>query len=181
MSYPIIRCIALAGISCLFAACSKSASITTAETAVTADPATHAATPAAGNVCDRKLLVAADVAGILVEPITGTKPLDGDPQTCYFITATEAQGGPSIMVTLRPSNGGATIQSWLSGAMGSNATPVNGVGDSAVWVSALNELDAAAKNDQLCVISKSGAAVIQPSGYLRKKFGDLCNKIFAAN
>jgi hypothetical protein len=61
------------------------------------EPGMHlsAAAAAPGNACGRKLLSVSDVGGILQEPITGTAPLEGDPQTCYFVTATtESEGGP---------------------------------------------------------------------------------------
>jgi len=115
----------------LFVACSKSASQATGG---------NAAPVAAGNACDRKLLSAADVAGILHEPITGTTPLKGDPQTCYFVTATtESQGGPEIEVSLRPGLGRVTLKAWLDGTMGTTPSKIGGVGDDAIWVSELSE------------------------------------------
>jgi hypothetical protein len=153
----------------LVIACSKSAS-----QAVGAKAA-----PVAGNACDRKLLSAADVTGILHEPITGTKPLEGDPQSCDFVTATtESQGGPEIEVSLRPGLGRGTLKAWLDGSMGTTGSKLGGVGDDAVWVSQLKELDAS-KNDLLCAVSIGGSGVIDHYDDLAHKLSDVCNKIFA--
>ncbi|MEP6898132.1 MAG: hypothetical protein ABI870_06340 [Rhodanobacter sp.] len=130
-------------------------------------------------MCERKLLVPADVAGLLSEPVTGTKPLKGDPETCYFITATDEQGGPEIGVTLRQANGRDTIKSWLSGRMGADAVTIAGVGESAVWVAELGELDAQ-KDDRLCVVALGGSALIHHPAGFQSKAGELCNKILAA-
>ena len=65
------------------------------------------------SACDRKLLTADDVGGILSDPVVGTKDLKGDPQTCYFLTRTsESAGGPELMITLRPGLGRATIETY---------------------------------------------------------------------
>lgn len=145
------------------------------------DHAANQPTGPAGTVCERHLLTAADVGGILDEPITGTKPLEHDAQTCYFITATNAGGGPELRVTLRPANGKATIKSWLSGQMGADATPVPGVGDSAVWVADLKKI-VAEKNDVLCEVALGGSAVLaKATPELMTKLGALCTKIFAAH
>ena len=138
-----------------------------------------AAAVAPGNACDRKLLSVSDVGGILQEPIIGTAPLKGDPQTCYFVTSTtESQGGPEIMVSLRPGLGRVTLKTWIDGKMGTTATKIGGVGDDAVWVSELKELDAQ-KDDLLCVVSVAGSGVIGHYDGLPQKLSDLCNKIFA--
>lgn len=134
------------------------------------------------NACDRKLLTATDMAGILSAPITGTKPLKGDAQTCYFITATtDSQGGPEIMISVRPGLGKATLGTFTSGKMDAYAksTPMTGVGDSAVWLPGTYEVDAQ-KNNVLCVASINGSAVIEHKpDDLQKRLGDLCNKVFA--
>ena len=146
-------------------------------------PATVAASPAnAGNACERHLLSAADAAGILSEPITGTKPLKGDPQTCYFITASEAQGGPRLMVSIRPGLGRVTVKAWADGSMPVKGIPLGGVGDSAVWVSETNEVNAQ-KNDLLCNIGVHGVSreLLREPAEEQRKVGALCNKIFAAD
>jgi hypothetical protein len=162
--------IAIAASVCVLGACSKPATETNG---------VNAAAVASGNACDRKLLNVSDVGGILQDPIVGTAPLKGDPQTCYFITSTtESQGGPEIMVSLRPGLGRVTLKSWIDGQMGTTATKIGGVGDDAVWVSALRELDAQ-KNDLLCVVSVAGSGLGGRDEELPQKLSDLCNKIFA--
>jgi hypothetical protein len=155
------------------AACSKSGSDTSSDKSSAARPAPEDTT----QLCDRKLVTAADVAGILTEPITGTKPIER--AGCELITATHAQGGPGISVTFRPTNGKATIAMWRSGKMGSEAEPLAGVGDDAVWVSALKEVDVT-KSDALCVVALSGSALIGHYGAdLPAKLAAVCTKLFA--
>ena len=116
--------IAIAAAVCVLGACSKSA---------TQANGVNAAAVAPGNACDRKLLSVSDVGGILQEPIIGTAPLKGDPQTCYFVTSTtESEGGPEIMVSLRPGLGRVTLKTWIDGKMGTTATKIGGVGDDAI-------------------------------------------------
>ncbi|HVA56569.1 MAG: hypothetical protein WBQ26_04455 [Gemmatimonadaceae bacterium] len=136
-----------------------------------------AAQTATGNACDRKLLTAADVAGILTAPIVGTKPIPGDPQTCQFTTGSF----PSISVTLRPGLGKTTVDTWTSGRMPVAAAPLAGVGDEAAWVDPLHEV-VAEKNNLLCDIQVTGTGG-DFSGSVadqQRKIGALCNKIFAA-
>jgi hypothetical protein len=168
---------------CALAACSQSAPTGKSVGAANAESGTAASAP--GNVCDRKLLTLGDVAGILDQPVTGTKPLQGDPQTCYFISANNDQGGPELRITLRPGHGKATLDSFTSGKMNAYASwkPLAGVGDEAVWLPDLHEIDAR-KGDTLCVV---GAPVFM-SPALRdageaaqqQRLGALCNKVFAA-
>lgn len=166
---------------CALAACSQGAS-----TSSSATPAAKAVSAAIqGNVCDRKLLTLADVGGILDQPVTGTKPLPGDAQTCYFITAQDAQGGGKIQVTLRDGHGKATIDSFTSGKMNdfAKSTPLAGVGDEAVWLPDLHEVDAR-KGDVLCVVGVPmlmGKA-LRDAGEAaqQQRLGTLCNKVFSA-
>jgi hypothetical protein len=160
----------------VIAACSRSSSDSGSSNA--SPGATKSAAQPAGTPCERKLIAAADVAGIFPEPITGTKPLAGDAQTCYFITADDEHGGPQIRVTVRDGSGTRTIAAWKSGKMGSDATPLAGVGDEAIWVDALKEVNAT-KNNTLCNVALAGSAVIGHYTDLNKKLGDVCNKIFA--
>jgi hypothetical protein len=167
----------------MIAACSKSSSDSgaTSSGSGSSKPSPTSkpnAQPAAGNPCERNLVTAADLAGILSEPITGTKPLQGDAQTCYFITASDDHGGPQIRVTVRDRLGKTTIASWKSGKMGTDATPLAGVGDEALWVDALKEVNAT-KNDTLCNVALAGSAVIGHYTDLQTKLGAICNKIFA--
>jgi hypothetical protein len=141
--------------------------------------------PRAGNVCDLKLLTFDDVSGILSAPVTGTKPLKGDAQTCYFITAGEAQGGPELAVTLRPGMGVATLATFTSGKMDAYVTskPLAGVGDGAVWKPDLHEVTAQ-KNDVLCevrpeALSMSKELAEAGEGVQQQRLGALCNKIFS--
>jgi hypothetical protein len=179
MSIHIPRSMALVFTLGTLAACSQGSSTPSGSSAA----ANNAASAKAGNACDRKLLTAEDMAGILSEPITGTKPLKGDAQTCYFITATtDTQGGAEIMISVRPGLGEATIATFTSGKMDAYAksTPLAGVGDSAVWMPETFEVDAQ-KNNLLCVASLGGSSVIEHKpDDLPKKLGALCNKVFAA-
>jgi hypothetical protein len=136
------------------------------------------AAASAGTPCDRRLIIADDLAGILNSPITGTENIAGDPQSCSFKTSSF----PAVEVSLRPTNGRITVETWNAGKMPLAATPLAGVGDHAAWVPSLNEVDAE-KDDVLCVI---GAPA--PSDHyrgapaeLKQRLGALCNKIFAAN
>jgi hypothetical protein len=173
---------------CAIAGCSKPPSADAVAgsndvppTAVVPGPKSSAATTRFGNACDRQWLTIADAADILPEPIVGTKPLHGDPQTCYLITAAEASGGPSIMVSVRPGLGRATVTAWADGSMPFAGSPVSGVGDSAVWVSPTHEINAQ-KDDMLCNISAAGARkeLIGDPSELQRKLSALCNRIFAA-
>ncbi len=175
----VLACAAVA-----LAACSNPAPGTGPHAAGAAGKTDNLATP--GNVCDRRLLRADDVAGILGGPVTGTKPLTGDAQTCYFITAGEGHGDRDLKVTLRPGLGAATLAAFTSGKMDRYVSwkPLAGVGDGAVWKPDLHEVTAQ-KNNVLCEVapgplgisaelSKAGEAAQQ------QELGALCNKIFAA-
>jgi hypothetical protein len=136
------------------------------------------AAASARSACDRQLIAVADLAGILDSPVVETKNIPGDPQSCVFNTG----GFPAVVVSLRPTNGRITVETWSSGKMPISAVPLAGVGDHAAWVDSLHEVDAE-KDDVLCVI---GAPV--PSDHYRgapaeleQRLGALCNKIFAAN
>lgn len=162
--------------SCSKAATSKAAS----------NPASRktAAPTRAGNACEGKLLTLDDVAGILSDPIVGTKTLNGDPQTCYFITkTTQSAGGPELVISLRPGLGVATIETYTSGKMNAYATwtPLKGVGDGAVWLPALHEV-VAQKNNVLCDIQalQGLSKDLETTEAQQKRLGALCNKIFAS-
>jgi hypothetical protein len=141
-------------------------------------PGKTAGATATASACDRKLVSAGDVSGIFRLPISGMKNIPGDPQSCEFTTS----GFSSITISLRPGMGKATVETWAAGKMPSTATPLEGVGDSAVWVQDLHEVDAQ-QNDVLCVVTATGAASDLAVGRdeLRKRLGGLCNKIFAAH
>jgi hypothetical protein len=169
----VLRLAPLAATLCLLAACSKP------QNSAASLPVSMIKPRDTGNACDRRLLTVDDVEGILSEPITGTAPLKGDAQTCYFITATtESEGGPEIMISLRPGVGKITVQTWEDGRMDTPATRVLGVGDSAVWIAANKELHAE-KNDLLCVAGMGGTALGGRYDDLEKKLSGLCNTVFA--
>jgi hypothetical protein len=134
-------------------------------------------TPTATSVCDRHILKAEDVAGILSAPITGANPLAGDAQSCEFSTA----GFPAITVSVRPGLGRATVEAWASGKMPLTTSPLPGVGETAVWQDSLHEV-IAQKNALLCDIQVRGGSgdLAMNSKALPATLGALCNKIFAA-
>jgi hypothetical protein len=158
--------LALGVLSITFAACSKGGSQTTGG-------ATASSRVAAGNACDRKLLVASDVADLLGAPVTETKTIPGDAQSCEFGTA----GFNSVSVTIRPGLGNVTVQTWLDGKMPVSAVPLSGVGDRAAWVADLSEV-VATKANVLCDIQFRGGGT--RSAAQQAAIGALCNKIFAA-
>ena len=167
---------------CAAAACSQNAST---EKSIGVAKAASGTAAAQGNVCDRELLTLADVDGILDQQVTGTKPLQGDPQTCYFISATNDKGGPELRITVRPGHGKAALESFTSGKMNAYATwkPLPGVGDEAVWLPDLHEIDAR-KGDTLCVVGAplSLSKALRDAGEpgQQQRLGALCNKVFAA-
>ncbi|QBB71237.1 hypothetical protein ELE36_13215 [Pseudolysobacter antarcticus] len=182
MIFPRLISLLLASTICMLGACSKTASNTGAGSPANISAAQAAKAPVS-SVCDQKLLVAQDMDGILSEPITATKNLNGDAQTCYFITATNNHGGPEIKVTLRPGLGKVTLGTFSSGQMKEYATsePLSGVGEEAVWLTDLREINAR-KGDLLCDIRAQGLSnelAKAPVAALQKKLGALCNKIFA--
>jgi len=149
-----------------FAACSKSGSNSSASVSLTA------ASAPAGTACDRKLIVAADVAPLFDEAISGEKTIPGDKQSCEFDTVNFS----SVQIAVRPGLGNVSVSMVKSGKTNQTVTPLAGVGDSAVWDPELREVDAT-KNDVLCVIGAQGPAV---KGATPQTIGALCNKIFAA-
>src|ERR1700722_4735110 len=139
------RCLLVLGVlSLAVGACSKSTS-----QAATAGGSNAQA--AAGNACDRKLLTAADVTDLLGAPVTETKTIPGDAQTCVFNTG----GFNSVSVTIRPGLGDVTVKTWLDGKMPVSAVAQPGVGDRAAWVSDLSEV-VATKGNVLCDIQFRG-------------------------
>ena len=152
------------------AACSKSKAGGGASSV--SQGAVQVATAPGGNACDRKLITQADVAGLVSEPVASVGAIHGDPQSCQFTTT----GFSSVSVAIRPGLGNATVRAWLSGAMGSPATSLAGVGDRAAWSPELKEVNAT-KNNLLCDIGAIGPAT-RPA--TQEKIAALCNKIFAA-
>jgi len=153
--------------------CSKSPAPAKAETVARGAGGTQAV---AMSVCDRHILTVEDVGGILSVPITGTRPLPGDAQSCEFTTASF----PAIIVSVRPGLGRTTVDAWATGKMPLDSGPLIGVGDAAVWQETLHEA-IAQKNAILCDIQvRGGGGDLALSGNaLPRAVGALCNKIFA--
>ena len=175
MLRPTLMLLVTAGALGIVAACSRGSP--NAAAAPSEDPGAGAALASRGNACDRKLLTAEDVAGLLSAPITGMKTIHGDRQSCAFTAASYG----SVTVTLRPGLGKATVDTWKSGRMPTSAAPLSGVGDDAAWVNDLREV-IAEKNDLLCDIQVSGLAgeLTSSTAVEQQKIGALCNKIFTA-
>ena len=87
-----------------------------------------AASTAAGNACDRKLVTSADAAEILGVAVASEKTLEGDAQSCVFTTANFT----TLTISLRPGVGRATVDTWAAGKMPMPVTNVSGVGERAV-------------------------------------------------
>jgi hypothetical protein len=138
--------------------------------------ASTAAPAKPSSPCDQKWVIAGDVSGILRLPIVTAKNVPGDAQSCEFKT----ESFPAIQVTFRPGLGKITVETWAAGKMPSKATPLVGVGDRAVWVDDLHEVDAQ-KDNALCVVTANGAGRDFAIGKseLQKRLGGLCNQIFS--
>lgn len=137
-----------------------------------------AAPTISGNVCDLKLLTASDLVGVLDKPVTGTKPLKGDAQTCFFTTGDDP-GAPQLSVGLRAGLGRTSIASFTSGHMDqySKWELLAGVGDGAVWLPQLHEVQAQ-QDDVLCDIEPDGLSVTLGNAAAQERLGALCNTIF---
>ncbi len=118
-----------------------------------------------------------DLGGILSAPITGTKPVPGDTQSCEFTTASF----PAITISIRPGLGRSTVDAWATGKMPLASRPLPGVGDAAAWQEELHEV-IAQRNALLCDIQvrAGGGDLAIASSALPGALGGLCNRIFAA-
>lgn len=125
------------------------------------------------NVCDSKVVAPDDLVSVLRGTITA-KALPGDPQTCEF----SAEDLSSVSVTVRPGLGEVTVSDWTGGKAPVDAATIDGIGDRAVWQGTLHEL-IATRHNVLCDIGSHGTAGTEAD--LRKKFGQLCDKIWAAH
>lgn len=128
--------------------------------------------PLPPTVCDRGIVTAADLAGLIAGPVT-SKTLEGDPQSCQLSGSAFA----SLTISVRPGLGDVTVRTWAENRMPAAARPVPGVGDRAVWQDTLHEL-IATKNNMLCDIGASGAN--GSSAEIQQRLGALCQKVFAA-
>jgi hypothetical protein len=173
MSHSKISAAAATCVLCALAACSQPAPSAGANAAQTKGQS--AAVPP-GNACERKLIAAQDVAGLLNEPITGSKNIPGDPQSCEFSTA----GFSSVTISVRPGHGMAAVGMYSSGKMDEfeKSAPLAGVGDAAVRSLQLNRI-VARKGDLLCEVTGPGMAKSADDPAIRT-LGALCTKIFAA-
>jgi hypothetical protein len=140
-------------------------------------PAGNAASAAGGTAaCDAQYVSSADLSGILVAPITSTKQLSGDAQTCEYSTGSF----PAIIISVQPGLGKRVVDSWLAGRMPLKATPLTGVGDAAAWQDSLLEV-ISQKHDLLCDVQVRGGStdIAVPATALPAALGALCNRIFA--
>ena len=129
------------------------------------------------SACEALILKAPDLAPLLTAPITRATSLEGDGQSCAFLTT----GFASITVSVRPGLGRASLDAWSNGRMPLAARPLTGVGDAAVWQDTLHEI-IAQKNDLLCDIQVRGSGddIAVRAEILANQLGALCNRIFAA-
>lgn len=137
---------------------------------------TGSSSAAPGNACERKVITAQDVAALFTVPITTSKNIPGDPQSCEFSTA----GFSSVTISVRPGHGMAAVGMYTSGKMSEfeQSVPLTGVGDAAVRSLLLNRI-VARKGDLLCEITGpgNGKGAGDPAIHI---LGALCNRIFAA-
>ena len=149
------------------------------QAAATGNPAqrTSSSLGVATAVCDSHSLKPEDLAGILSAPITATKPVAGDSQSCEFTTASF----PAITISIRPGLGRTTVDAWETGKMPLASSPLPGIGDAAVWQEELHEV-IAQKNALLCDIQvrAGGGDLAIASSALPAALGGLCNRVFAA-
>lgn len=112
---------------------------------------------------------------MLDAPVSETRNVPGDAQSCEFRTA----GFASLTVTLRPGHGIAAVGAYTSGKMKAfdESEPLAGVGDEAVRSLSLDRI-IARKGNTLCEITGPGLA--RPAGDpMTQKLGAMCNAIFA--
>ena len=141
-------------------------------------PAANVAVAIPASACELLILKTPDLAPLLNAPITRATALEGDGQSCAFLTT----GFASITVSVRPGLGRASLNAWSNGKMPLAARPLSGVGDAAVWQDTLHEV-IAQKNDLLCNIQLrgSGEDIAVAPEVLPTELGALCNRIFAAS
>jgi len=141
-----------------------------------------ASTDAAVSVCEQKLLTTDDLSGIFDVPFTGTRALQGDATTCYFVA-----GDNKLRVSLRPGHGRTMIDSFTSGRMNEYAKwqLLSGVGEQAIWKPGLAEVSAR-NGDVLCEVAPEAGSLflaknLKAAGEIaqQQKLGGLCNTIFA--
>ena len=168
---------ALIGLLAIGLACCEMTGCSKNTQSVTTDNSAKIPGKAPRLACDPPILKPGDVAGLLSTPITGTRPVPGDAQSCEFTTASF----PAIVVSVRPGLGRATVDAWATGKMPVESRPLTGVGEAAVWQETLHEV-IAQKNDLLCDIQVRGGGsdLAVDAAVLPKAVGALCTRIFAA-
>lgn len=117
-----------------------------------------------------------DVASAMGWAVTASRPVPGDSQSCEF-----GNGARHVQVSVRPTLGRVTVESWIAGRMPLRASAFPGAGDAAVWQPDLHEL-IAEQNDVLCDVSVSGGAIDTTHAAsidLARRLANLCNKVFA--
>jgi hypothetical protein len=171
MAYSRMLSAAAACVCCMFAACSQQAP----GAGASSGQPTGSSSAAAGNACERKLITAQDVAALFTVPVTTSKTIPGDPQSCEFSTA----GFSSVTISVRPGHGMAAVGMYTSGKMDEfeKSAPLTGVGDAAVRSLQLNRI-VARKGDLLCEVTGPGVARSAEDPAVRTLV-TLCNKIFA--
>jgi hypothetical protein len=159
---------------CAINACSSTAPTGSTDVSAAAGQAPIAAP--AGNACERKLITAQDVADLFNGPITMSKNIPGDSQSCEFSTA----GFSSLTISVRPGHGMGAVGMYTSGKMDDfeKSAPLAGVGDAAVRSLLLNRI-VARKGDLLCEVTAPGMAKGADDPAIHT-LGVVCNKIFAA-
>jgi hypothetical protein len=157
------------------AACSKDKAKPAAGAGSAASP--HSG-DSAGDPCD--VISAADVAGIIISPVTRAKGLG--PNTCVYRAASFAN------ITLAEASGDDAKGAWkFAHDYGGPQTPVTGIGDEAIRNNNGTIL-VARKGDRSCrvdVVGYDNSAAkdsITPArdDELAHKLGALCTKLFAA-
>lgn len=119
---------------------------------------------------------AADVAASMGWAVAASHAVPGDLQSCEF-----DGGGRHVQVSVRPTLGRVTVESWLAGRMPLHASAIAGAGEAAVWQPDLREL-IAEQQDVLCDVSMSGGAIDTTHAAsidLAQRLATLCNRVFA--
>jgi hypothetical protein len=168
----MIATLFIAGPLLAAAACAPSSAASAGKTVPADQQGAISVNKPGSNACDRKLLVPDDFATVLSGTLT-SETIPGDPQTCKF----KGEGYASVAITVRPGLGDVTVTQWMNGGVPVNSVPASGIGERAVWQSTLKEL-IATKHNVLCDIQASGGNGTEAD--LQKRFGQLCDKVWAA-
>jgi hypothetical protein len=126
--------------------------------------------------CAAIRISAGDVASSVGWAVTASHAVPGDSQSCEF-----GNGARHVQVSVRPTLGRVTVESWIAGRMPLRASAFPGAGDAAIWQPDLHEL-IAEQNDVLCDVSVSGGAIDTTHAAsidLARRLANLCNKVFA--